>query len=202
MTAPSSDQPATDQPGDAGETSADDPTRGRDLSWFFRHVELYMTDPVAAHDWNASENSSASAESLHSTLLLVTTGRTSGEPRVAPLLYQPCGDGYLVVASKGGTPDHPQWYKNLLADPHCEVIAGTFNCRAVAVTVEGDERELRWEQMVRFWPDYETYQARTERQIPIVKLVVESVSLREQPPAPGDGVSDDGGSEAKPRGNV
>lgn len=45
-------------------------------------------------------------------------------------------------------------------------------------------RELRWEQMVRFWPDYETYQARTERQIPIVKLVVEAVSLRENPTAP------------------
>lgn len=56
-------------------------------------------------------------------------------------------------------------------------LRSTLRCQAVAITVEGDERELRWEQMVRFWPDYETYQARTERQIPIVKLVVESVSL-------------------------
>ncbi|WP_051062227.1 nitroreductase/quinone reductase family protein [Ilumatobacter nonamiensis] len=175
---------STNQPDDAGGAGAADPTQGRDLSWFFRHVEQYQTDQVAAHDWNASENTSARAEGLHPTLLLVTKGRTSGEPRVAPLLYQPCGDGFLVVASKGGTPDHPHWYKNLLADPKCEVIAGIFNCRAVAVTVEGDERELRWEQMVRFWPDYETYQARTERRIPIVKLVVEAVSLRENPTAP------------------
>ncbi len=180
-------QRSAGQPDDPSEAPAGDPTQGRDLSWFFRHVEQYMTDPVAAHDWNASENTSASAEGPHPTLLLVTTGRTSDQPRVAPLLYQPCGDGFLVVASKGGTPHHPQWYKNLQADQNCEVVAGTFRCRAVAVTVEGDERELRWEQMVRFWPDYEVYQARTERQIPIVKLVVESVSLREDPTAPESG---------------
>ena len=167
---------SSNQPDEASEAGATDPTQGRDLSWFFRHVEQYLTDPVTAHDWNASENPSASAEGLHPTLLLTTTGRTSGQPRVAPLLYQPCGNGFLVVASKGGTPHHPQWYKNLQADPNCEVTAGTINCRAVAVTVEGDERELRWQQMVRFWPDYETYQARTERQVPIVKLVVESAS--------------------------
>lgn len=175
---------STNQPDNTSEADAADSTQGRDLSWFFRHVGQYMTDPAVAHDWNASENTSASAEGLHPTLLLVTTGRTSGERRVAPLLYQPCGDGFLVVASKGGTPDHPQWYKNLQADPNCEVIAGTFNCRAVAVTLEGDERELRWEQMVRFWRDYETYQARTDRQIPVVKLVATSVSLRENPTAP------------------
>ena len=175
---------STNQPDDASEAGAADPTTGRDLSWFFRHVEQYQTDPAAAHDWNASENPSASAEGIHPTLLLVTKGRTSGQQRVAPLLYQPCGDGFLVVASKGGTPDHPQWYQNLQADQKCEVVAGTFHCRAVAVTVEGDERQLQWEQMVRFWPDYETYQARTERQIPIVKLVVEAVSLRENRTTP------------------
>ena len=107
---------------------ATSPTGGHDLSWFFRHVEQYMTDPAAAHDWNASENTSARAEGLPPTLLLTTTGRTSGEPRVAPLLYQPCGDGFVVVASKGGTPDHPHWYENLQADPHCEVTAGTLRC--------------------------------------------------------------------------
>jgi len=175
----------TNQPDDPGEAAAADPTEGRDLSWFFRHVEQYLSDPAAAHDWNASENTSASAEGLHPTLLLTTTGRTSGQPRVAPLLYQPCGEGFLVVASKGGTPDHPQWYKNLQADPHCEVIAGVLSCRAVAITVTDDERSLRWEQMARFWPDYEIYQRRTERQIPIVKLVIETV-VKHDPLSTGD----------------
>ena len=154
-----------------------DPTAGRDLRWFIEHIQRYMTDPVAAHDWDASTNPQARASGLHPTLFLATTGRKTGERRSIPLLYQPTGDGFIVVASKGGTDAHPAWYANLLANPECEVTAGSFVCTATARTLTGDERQPYWEWMVRFWPDYEVYQSRTAREIPVVVLKVDTVRV-------------------------
>ena len=154
------------------------PTTGAlDDEWLRRHTKQYQTDPIAAHDFDAGSNPISGAEGLYPTLLLTTTGRRSGEPRSLPLLYQPCGEGFLVVASKGGARLHPFWYENLLAEPKCEVVAGRFACKARARTLHGSERERYWEWMARFWPDYTRYQARTEREIPVVKLVVEAVGL-------------------------
>ena len=157
--------------------SNQNPTEGRDLSWYFDHHQRYTTDPVAAHDWDASSNPQARATGTHPTLFLTTTGAKTGLRRSTPLLYQPCGEGFVVVASKGGTDAHPGWYFNLLADPNCEVVAGSLVCTATAKTLAGDEREPFWESMVRFWPDYEVYQSRTTRQIPVVVLRIDNVQL-------------------------
>lgn len=148
------------------------PTRLLELSWLQEHTARYLEDPVAAHDWDASPVGGAG---LVPTLLLTTTGRASGKLRSSPLLYQPCGSGFVVVASKGGSNRHPEWYRNLLADPRCTVQAGKFRYAAAARTLDGEQRSAYWDWMVRFWPDYEAYQSRTTREIPVVILDAERI---------------------------
>jgi deazaflavin-dependent oxidoreductase (nitroreductase family) len=103
-------------------------------------------------------------------LLLTTRGRRSGRPRTAPLLYLADGDRIVIVASKGGMSEHPLWYRNLQADPDCEVEIGRER-RAVRARVASvaEKREL-WPRLVAMYRDYDDYQARTERDIPVVIL--------------------------------
>jgi len=151
--------------------------QARDISWLFEHIALYKTDPMRAHDWDAASNPQATAAGLHPTLLLTTRGRKSGGYRSIPLLYQPCGEGFVVIASKGGTDEQPEWYKNLLAHPGCSVDAGRLTCSATAKTLTGERRQQYWDWMVRFWPDYELYQSRTSRELPVVVFELKDVSL-------------------------
>src|SRR4051794_7654784 len=105
------------------------------------------------------------------SLLLTTTGRKSGEKFIFPLFYGETGDGhYFVVASKGGAPQHPGWYRNILADPEVEVQVGTSKFKARARTATGDERKRLWNKGLEFWPPYADYQEKTEREIPVVVL--------------------------------
>ena len=104
-------------------------------------------------------------------LLLTTTGRKSGERYIFPLFYGETGDGgYIVVASKGGAPQHPGWYRNLLAHPDVEVQVGTRKLKARARTATGAERARLWQEALKFWPPYADYQTKTEREIPVVVL--------------------------------
>ena len=80
------------------------------------------------------------------------------------------GDSYFIVASKGGAPQHPGWYKNLLANPEVEVQVATKKLKAKARTTTGEERTRLWEMAVKFWPLYVDYEKKTERQIPVVVL--------------------------------
>jgi len=105
------------------------------------------------------------------TLLLTTTGRKSGEQFLFPLIYGPAGKGWVVIASKGGAPDHPGWYKNLLADPEVEIQVGTEHLKAKARTASGTERQQLWDDALKFWPDYAEYQKKApHREIPVVVL--------------------------------
>jgi deazaflavin-dependent oxidoreductase (nitroreductase family) len=99
-------------------------------------------------------------------LLLSTQGRSSGEQRTTPLIHRTDGDRWIVVASKGGAPENPSWYENLRANPRAtvETIA------VLASTAEGEERARLWTLMAEAWPAYDDYQARTEREIPVVVL--------------------------------
>jgi deazaflavin-dependent oxidoreductase (nitroreductase family) len=105
-----------------------------------------------------------------STLLLTTVGRRTRRPRTSALIFGRDGDDYVVVASMGGAPKHPQWYLNLGADPVAEVQVRTQTERVRARTAAGDERARLWTLMTRVWPNYDVYQARTERRIPVVVL--------------------------------
>lgn len=103
-------------------------------------------------------------------LLLTTTGRKSGEERTTPLIHRTDGDRWVVVASKGGTPEHPAWFQNLSADPDIEIQVKDEVIPVRASVAEGDERERLWKLMTEVWPDYDSYQAKTDRTIPVVLL--------------------------------
>ena len=103
-------------------------------------------------------------------LVLHTTGRRSGQPRETPLSYTQDGDTYVVIASDGGSPHDPDWYLNLQADPDVHVDVDGQRVHVQAETVVGDERDRLWRQAVRSYGGYAGYQARTDRQIPVVRL--------------------------------
>ena len=103
-------------------------------------------------------------------LLLTTTGRKSGKLRTVPLLYLQDGADYIIVASAGGAPAHPAWYRNLTADSRVHVQAGNRQMAAEAETVVGEVRAELWTAITAMYSDYATYQTRTSREIPLVRL--------------------------------
>jgi deazaflavin-dependent oxidoreductase (nitroreductase family) len=103
-------------------------------------------------------------------LLLTTEGRKTGRPGTAPLIYARDGDDYVIVASKGGAPDHPGWYRNLVKSPDVEVQVMDDVFEARARTAAGAERERLWKLVNDVWPHYEEYQRKTDRTIPVVVL--------------------------------
>jgi deazaflavin-dependent oxidoreductase (nitroreductase family) len=103
-------------------------------------------------------------------LLLTVTGRKSGKEYTTPLIFGEDGDSYVLVASQGGTPGHPDWYLNLAANPEVGLQVKADRFRARARTAEGDERERLWKAMNEIWPHYDEYQTKTTRQIPVVVL--------------------------------
>ena len=128
--------------------------------WAVEHMEAYLaTDGEDGHTWRGVP-----------ALLLTTTGRRTGRSLMLPLIYGTHGDHYVIVASKGGNPKHPGWYLNLAAEPAVEVQVGAERFSARARTAAGEERTALWDQMAQIWPPYNEYQAKTERQIPVVVL--------------------------------
>jgi deazaflavin-dependent oxidoreductase (nitroreductase family) len=101
-------------------------------------------------------------------LLLTTTGRSTGSERTTPLIHRVDDGRWVVVASKGGFPDHPDWYKNILADPDVEIQVLGEVIPVRAGTAEGDERTRLWGLMTEVWPAYDDYQRKTAREIPVV----------------------------------
>jgi len=103
-------------------------------------------------------------------LLLTTVGRKSGRPRTAPLLYLQDGENVVIVASKGGMSHHPVWYLNLEADPDVKVQIGSDRRRMRARRASDEEKAKLWPRLVAMYRDYDDYQARTDRNIPVVVL--------------------------------
>jgi deazaflavin-dependent oxidoreductase (nitroreductase family) len=137
--------------------------------WMVEHAERYIASGgTDGHIYRISPP--GRPEMTVPSLLLTTTGRRSGEKFIFPLFYGKTGDGYFVVASKGGAPQHPGWYWNILANPDVEVQVGTTKIRARARTATGKERARLWERALEFWPPYADYQRKTEREIPVVVL--------------------------------
>jgi deazaflavin-dependent oxidoreductase (nitroreductase family) len=104
------------------------------------------------------------------SLLLTTTGRKSGERYIFPLFYGKVGNGYIIVASNGGAPDHPGWYKNILANPEVAIQVGTQKHKMRARTAGDAERAKLWEVAIKFWPPLTDYQEKTDRKFPVVVL--------------------------------
>ena len=131
------------------------------VGWVAEHTRRYLeTGGEEGHEWRPGVP----------TLLLTTTGRKSGVKRRTALIYGRDNADYVVVASKGGTPDHPAWYLNLEADPEVEIQVLDSVLPATARTVTGEERERLWALMRQIWPAYDEYQTKTDREIPVVVL--------------------------------
>jgi deazaflavin-dependent oxidoreductase (nitroreductase family) len=103
-------------------------------------------------------------------LLLTTTGRSSGELRTTPLLYLRDGEAYVVVASFGGSPNHPAWFLNIQANPEVEIQVGAERSARRARAASEQERERLWPTVVAMYPAYANYQTKTTRRIPVVLL--------------------------------
>jgi deazaflavin-dependent oxidoreductase (nitroreductase family) len=101
-------------------------------------------------------------------LLLSTTGRSSGQERTTPLIHRTDGDTWVVVASKGGAPEHPGWYQNLETDPEATIQVKDESIPVRASTASGEERDRLWRLMAEAWPAYDDYQQKTDREIPVV----------------------------------
>ena len=124
------------------------------------HVERYeATDGAEGFIWNGAP-----------CLVLTTKGAKTGNERKFALIYAPDGDDAIIVASKGGAPEHPQWYRNLVAHPDVTVQIEGDRYAATARTATADEKKRLWPLAVEVWPSYDDYQARTDRDIPVVIL--------------------------------
>lgn len=103
-------------------------------------------------------------------LLLTTTGRVTGKPHTVPLLFLRDGDRLVLIASYGGRPEHPEWYRNLVAEPTAEVQVLGDRWRVKAETMGHHDRGTWWPRIVDAYSDYAVYQSRTSREIPVVWL--------------------------------
>jgi deazaflavin-dependent oxidoreductase (nitroreductase family) len=128
--------------------------------WVRKHVQGYVeSGGITGHKWSGVR-----------TLLLTTRGRESGKLRRTALIYGEDKGNYIIVGSRGGHKDHPNWYLNLRADPRVHIQVGAEKFEANAGEATGAQRQRLWALMSEIWPDYDRYQARTERTIPVVVL--------------------------------
>jgi proline iminopeptidase len=138
--------------------------------WMKDHVDRYLSSGGNDGHMYTIDLPNVPTRTVPS-LLLTTTGRKSGARYLFPLFYGRAGDGYFVIASKGGAPEHPGWYQNIMANPEVDIQVGPRKMRARARTATGAERARLWDQAVAFWPPYADYQRKAgAREIPVVVL--------------------------------
>ncbi len=124
------------------------------------HIRAYReTGGEVGYIWNGAP-----------TLLLTATGRRTGQERTSALIFGRDGHDYLIVASMGGAPKHPVWYLNLQAEPDATIQVQAETLAVVARTASAAEKPRLWEIVTDVWPNYDVYQSRTDRDIPIVVL--------------------------------
>ena len=146
-----------------------EPSGSKELpDWIKNHLARYIaTDGADGYLWDASLGG---GKGMVPTLLLTTVGRKSGRELTLPLIFGTSGPDYVVVASKGGAPEHPAWYLNLEANPTVKVQVKADKFTAQAHTANAQERAALWPIMVDIYGPYTDYQKKTDRQIPVVVL--------------------------------
>jgi deazaflavin-dependent oxidoreductase (nitroreductase family) len=124
------------------------------------HIRAYReTGGAVGYVWNGVP-----------TLLLTSTGRRTGQKRTSALIFARDADDYLIVASLAGAPKQPQWYLNLQANPDAEIQVKDQTIAVVARTASASEKPRLWKIVTDVWPNYDVYQSRTDRDIPVVVL--------------------------------
>jgi deazaflavin-dependent oxidoreductase (nitroreductase family) len=139
-----------------------------DLPKWEKHLQAYLDTDGAAGHWY--DTSAFGGPKIVPSLLLTTIGRESGAELQLPLFYGECDSGLVVVASKGGASEDPDWYLNLEKNPQVKVQVGGDKFSARARTVSGAGRATLWRTMNKVWPYYDDYQKKTDREIPVVVL--------------------------------
>ncbi len=127
--------------------------------------EKWVRDQVATYE--ASGGTEGTTMRGVPVVVVTSVGAKSGKIRKNPLMRVEHEGSYALVASKGGAPSHPTWYHNLVAHPRVEVQDGPDRREYTVRVVEGVERAAWWERAVAVWPDYATYQTKTDREIPV-----------------------------------
>lgn len=130
--------------------------------WVREQVELY--------EKSGGTEGTTLRETGLPVILMTSRGSRSGKLRKTPLMRVEHDGRYALVASQGGAPKHPVWYHNLKADPHVELQDGTAKGDFTAREVTGDEKAEWWERAVAAFPNYDEYQAKTDREIPVFVL--------------------------------
>jgi deazaflavin-dependent oxidoreductase (nitroreductase family) len=135
-----------------------------------QHLRNYVeTDGRVGYIQDHTHNGGGRA-TLH--LVLRTLGRKSGRVILVPLVYTPWMDEYVLVASKGGSKNHPDWYLNLADRPDIEFQVGSKRFSGVWRVAQGEERQSLWEYVTTAFTNYAEYQLRTERELPVVVLTI------------------------------
>ena len=132
------------------------------LDWVREQVELYES--------SGGTKGTTLRDTGLPVVILTLRGATSGKIRKTPLMRVEHEGRYAAVASQGGAPKHPSWYRNILAHPHIELQDGAVKQDMVAREVTGEEKRIWWDRAVAAFPPYADYQKRTERQIPLLVL--------------------------------
>jgi deazaflavin-dependent oxidoreductase (nitroreductase family) len=152
---------------------------GRGMGSFLKeHRRRYLAS--GGRDGHIVDTTSVGTPRFSPTLVLRTHGRRSGDPYLTPLTYGLWGDEWVVIASKGGAPDHPAWYLNLRSAPTCEMQVATQTFRCAWREAGGEERRRVWDYMCGLYAPFRTYERTVgERVIPVIMLkLLEEVTAR------------------------
>jgi deazaflavin-dependent oxidoreductase (nitroreductase family) len=132
------------------------------IGWVREQVEVYES--------SAGTRGTTLRDTGMPVVILTLRGAKTGKLRKTPLMRVEHEGRYAAVASQGGAPKHPSWYRNIVANPHIEVQDGPVRQDMVAREVTGEEKRIWWDRAVAAFPPYADYQRRTERQIPLLVL--------------------------------
>jgi deazaflavin-dependent oxidoreductase (nitroreductase family) len=132
--------------------------------------DIRETNRRTIEEYRANRDNPDSPFKNRPLLLLTTIGAKSGQRRTTPMMYVRDGNRLLVIASNVGAPQHPDWYRNLLANPNVTVEIGAETYDATATVLEGAERQRLWDSIVQRNPFFAEHQAKITRQIPVVAL--------------------------------
>jgi F420H(2)-dependent quinone reductase len=135
-----------------------------------RHTLRVTFTGLHARVWKLTKGRVGGSIAGGPILVLTTTGRTTGKQRESPLLYIEDGANLVIVASNGGAPDHPAWFKNLKANPVAVVATRAGEREVIAREADVAERERLWPKLDAMYAGYKNYRAKTEREIPLVIL--------------------------------
>jgi len=130
----------------------------------------WVREQVEEYESSGGTRATTLRDTGMAVVIVTSRGNRSGKLRKNPLMRVEHDGRYLAVGSQGGLPTHPGWVYNLRTDPHVELQDGATKLDYTAREVTGDEKAVWWERAVDTWPDYATYQAKTDRQIPVFVL--------------------------------